>query len=226
VCEDSVIFAKEKVSLAVEARMTGFDIRVATCAGSGNMGIMSTLPLLAMALGEFTKQHPDYGINWASVIEILREQTPEDWAKLVRAVGLVHLIANYVSLYSGKLSASCSCGTKAGVGIAAGIAYYLTSAKNSDRTTIIGEAINSFSKSIFGMICDGGKEGCALKTAAATGVAIESVLLAGQKLSLSHSEGIANMDAMITLKNIGMIANTMADVDRKIIELAREGIPG
>jgi hypothetical protein len=34
------------------------------------------------------------------------------------------------------------------------------------------------------------------------------------------------MDAMVTLKNIGMISNATADVDRKIIELAREGTAG
>ena len=223
-CEDCVILAKEKVSLAVEARMTGLDIKVATCAGSGNMGIVATIPLIAVALCEFTKRHSNYDVNWESVIEVIRDKAPEDWAKLVRAVGLVHLIANYTSLYSGKLSASCGCVTKAGVGVAAGIAYYLTSAKDSDRVDIIGEAINGMARSIFGMICDGGKAGCALKTAAATGVAMESAPLACRRLSLSRSDGIANMDAMITLKNLGMISNAMADVDRKIIELVRDGI--
>lgn len=226
VCEDCVILAKEKVSLAVEARMTGFEIKVATCAGSGNMGIVATLPLIAMALCEFTKRHPNYDVTWQSIIEVIREKAPEDWAKLVRAVGLVHLIANYTSLYSGRLSASCGCGTKAGVGTAAGITYYLTSADDCDRVDLIGDAINGMARSIFGMICDGGKAGCALKTAAATGVAMESALLACRRLSLSHSDGIANMDAMVTLKNIGMISNAMADVDRKIIELAREGTTG
>jgi L-cysteine desulfidase len=216
--------AKEKVSLAVEARMTGFDIRVATCAGSGNMGIVATIPLIAMVLCEFSKRYPNYDVNWESVVEVIREKAPEDWVKLVKAVGLVHLIANYTSLYSGKLSASCGCGTKAGVGVAAGIAYYLTSDKDKDRVDVLGEAINGMARSIFGMICDGGKEGCALKTAAATGVAMESALLACRRLVLSYSDGIANMDAMITLKSIGMISNAMADVDRKIIELARDGI--
>jgi L-cysteine desulfidase len=226
VCEDCVVLAKEKVSLAVEARMTGFDIRVATCAGSGNMGIVATIPLIAMVLCEFSKRYPNYDVNWESVVEVIREKAPEDWAKLVKAVGLVHLIANYTSVYSGKLSASCGCGTKAGVGVAAGIAYYLTSDKDNDRVDVLGEAINGMARSIFGMICDGGKEGCALKTAAATGVAMESALLACRRLILSYSDGIANMDAMITLKSIGMISNAMADVDRKIIELARDGIAG
>ncbi|MBA7501205.1 hypothetical protein ES704_03967 [subsurface metagenome] len=221
-----VVLVKEKVSLTVEARMTGFNIKVATCAGSGNMGIVATLPLIAMALCEFSKKYPNYDVNWESVIEVMREKAPEDWAKLVRAVGLVHLIANYVSIHSGKLSASCGCGTKTSVGAAAGIAYYLSSSNDKERVDIIGQAINGVARSIFGMICDGGKEGCALKTAAATGAAMESALLACRRLDLSHSDGIANADAMITLQNIGMISNAMEDVDRKVIELTIEGITG
>jgi len=223
-CEDSMVLAKEKVSLLVEARMTGFDIKVATCAGSGNMGVVATLPVVAMALYEFAKQHPDCDVNWESVIAVIREKAPEDWAKLVRAVGLVHLIANYTSLCSGKLSASCGCGTKAGVGVAAGIAYYLIPSDDRNRVSILGEAINVMARGIIGMICDGGKEGCALKTATATGVAIESALFACRGLSLSRSDGIADMDAVVTLKNIGMLSNATVDIDRKILELAREGI--
>jgi len=226
VCEDCIVLAKEKVSLAVEARMTGFDITVATCAGSGNMGIVATLPLIAMALCDFSKKHANYDVNWESSIEVIREKAPKDWVKLVRAVGLVHLIANYVSLYSGRLSASCGCSTKAGVGIAAGVAYYLTPSNDGDRVDIVVGAINSFSRSIFGMICDGGKEGCALKTAAATGVAMESALLACRRLSLSNSDGIANVDAILTLQNIGVISDAMEGIDKKIIELIIKGTKG
>lgn len=222
--EDCLVLAKEKVSMTVEARMTGFNIKVATCAGSGNMGIVSTLPILVLGLYEFNKKYPNYDIEWETTIDTIRTNAPEYWMRIVRAVGIVHLIANYVSIYSGKLSASCGCGTKAGIGLAAGLAYFLTPPNINDREIIISGAINGVARSIFGMICDGGKEGCALKTAAATGVAIESALLSCRRLDLSNSDGIANRNAMITLRNIGAISDEMADIDKMIIELAQTGL--
>ena len=223
---DYINLAREKVSLTVEGRMTGFNIRVMTCAGSGNMGIVVTLPFIAMAMSKFVKKYPESNIKWNSAISVMREVTPNDWKKLLRGVGLAHLIANYVSLYSGKLSASCGCGTKAAVGLAAGAAYYLAPVNDRDRLDIIGQAINGVARSIVGMVCDGGKDGCALKTAVATGVAMESALLAFRGLGLSSADGIANKDAMITLQRIGRISQAMEGVDKEIIESIRHQLSG
>ena len=198
--------AEEKVSLATEGRMAGLGIKVMTCGRSGNMGLVVTLPLIAVALSELKKKHPEYGISWDSAIEILQKRTPENWGKLIRAVGLAYLIASYVDLYSGKMSASCGCGTKAGVGVAAGITYYLTPEDDRDKIGIIGRAVNNTAGSIVGMLCDGAKRGCALKTAAATRAAMGSALLACTGFSLSDSDGITHQDAMITLQRIGTLS--------------------
>lgn len=215
---DYIGLAEEKVSLATEGRMAGLGVRVMTCARSGNMGLVVTLPLIAVALAEFKKKYPEYDISWDSAIEVIPERTPENWTKLIRAVGLAYLIANYVDVYSGKLSALCGCGTKAGVGVAAGTAYYLTSADNKDRVEIMGQAINNMAGSIVGMLCDGAKRGCALKAAAATRAAIESGLLAYTGFGLSGSSGITHQDAMITLQHLGAISKEMEHANRKIIE--------
>jgi L-cysteine desulfidase len=79
--------------------------------------------------------------------------------------------------------------------------------------------------SIVGMVCDGGKEGCALKAAAATGAAVESALLACREPDLSYRDGIVNEDAMITLQHIGGISRAMKDADRKIIEFLQNTTP-
>ena len=143
--------------------------------------------------------------------------------KFLGGAGLAHLIANYVSIYSGKLSALCGCGIKAGVGATAGIAYYLTPV--DDKARVIGQAINNMAGGIVGMICDGAKAGCALKVAAATGAAMESALLASAGLGLSYSDGIVNEDAMITLRHIGGISKAMEGTDRKIIEFLQDMPP-
>ena len=222
---DYIGLAEEKVSLATEGRMAGLGVRVMTCARSGNMGLVVTLPLIAVALAELKQKCPEYDISWDSAIEVIQERTPENWRKLTRAVGLAYLIANYVDVYSGKLSALCGCGTKAGVGVAAGTAYYLTPADNKDRVGIIGRAINNMAGSIVGMLCDGAKRGCALKTAAATRAAIESALLAYTGFSLSGSSGITHQNAMITLQRIGILSKEMEYANRKIIEFLQDMPP-
>lgn len=221
--EDTCVnWAKEKVSLAVEGRMAGFNIRVMTCAGSGNMGLVVTLPLITMAWWKLKRRYPKYNIKWDSAIEEI-QGAPEDWEKLVRAVGLAYLITSYVSAFSARLSALCGCGFKAGMGAAAGIVYYITPMWDRDRVRIIGQAINNMAEGIVGMICDGAKRGCALKAAMATGAAVESALLA--RLGLLHSNGIVNEDAMITLRHVGEISKATEGIDMKIIELLQDTPP-
>ncbi|MBI4188148.1 MAG: serine dehydratase subunit alpha family protein, partial [Chloroflexi bacterium] len=219
---DYVNLAREKVSLAVEGRMAGFNMKVMTCAGSGNQGLVATLPLIIVALAEFTRKYPEQESQPTSPLEVMQAKTPADWQRLIRATGLVYLIANYMSLNSGRLSASCGCDTTAGIGATAGIAYFLTPDSAENRIGIIGQAINNMGGSIIGMVCDGGKEGCALKAAAATGVAVESALLACREPELAYINGIVNKDALITLQHISGISRAMKDADRKIIEFLQD----
>jgi len=115
------------------------------------------------------------------------------------------------------MSALCNCGTKAGVGVAAGIAYYLPPADDKNKVMIIGQAINNVAGSIVGMICDGAKIGCALKTANATRAAIESALLACTGFGLPDRNGIVHQDAMVTLQRIGTLSKEMEGANKKII---------
>lgn len=195
--QDCINQAKMMVSTAIEARMVGLNIKVMTCAGSGNMGLVATLPLRAIA-----------------------ERFGQNREKLVRAAALAQLVATYVSEYSGKLSALCGCCTKAGVGLAAGVAYYLLEENNTreQKVKIIGSAINNLAGNITGMICDGAKSGCALKAATATGVGIESALLALMDVEIPLNEGIVDKNPMLTLRNIGKVSEGMVETDKKIIK--------
>ena len=222
---DYIDLAEEKVSLATEGRMAGLNVRVMTCARSGNMGLVVTLPLIAVALAELKKKYPEYYISWDSAIEVIQKRTPENWERLIRAVGLAYLIANYVDICSSKMSALCGCGTKAGVGVAAGIAYYLSPADDKDKVMIIGRAINNMAGSIVGMICDGAKRGCALKTTAATRAAMESALLACTGFGLPDRNGIIHRDTMVTLQRIGTLSKEMEGANRKIIGFLQDKPP-
>lgn len=194
---DLINSAKYKVATAIEGRMVGFNLKIRTCAGSGNMGLISTLTLIEVA-ERFSKK--------------------ED--KLIKALALTHLIANYVSKYSGILSALCGCCTIAGIGLAAGIAYYLINddIKISEKVKIIGAAINNMIGSITGIICDGANKTCALKALTAVDAAITNALLSIKGIRTLENEGIVNKDPILSIKNIKIISKGMMDADKIIIK--------
>ena len=196
--------AKYKVVTAIEGRMAGFPLEIMTCAGSGNMGLISTLTLIEL--------HDKYDKNQE---------------KLIRALGLTHLIANYVSKYLGSLSALCGCTIKAGIGLAAGIAYYLieNDMNEKEKERIIGSAINSMIGSITGIICDGAKRSCALKAATAVDAAITSAFLSLNGIIALNNEGIMNENPLLSIKNISKISKGMIETDKIIIKEILEKIP-
>ena len=111
-----VIKSSLMVGTAVEGRMSGLPMEVMTCAGSGNMGLTVSLPFVALKACE----------TW--------DEKKEE--RLLKAFALSHLVANFASLQTRFISAICGCAIKAGVGLSAGIAYYLAAseAEETERT--------------------------------------------------------------------------------------------
>lgn len=203
--DDVITCAKRRVAIAVAGRMAGLDIKVMTCAGSGNVGLTATLPLIMIAerFGTFNGRFDN--------------MTDTD-DRLIRSVGLSYLVVNYTNIWTGYLSALCGCAVKAGIGATAGITYYLLDDGLDDieKAEIIGVAINIMASTVIGLICDGAKSGCALKAAMVTDSAISSAFLALNGIAQYH-EGIADKDPIITLKNIGTISKGMIETDKIII---------
>ena len=111
-----VIKSSIMVGTAVEGRMSGLPMEVMTCAGSGNMGLTVSLPFVALKACE----------TW--------DEKKEE--RMLKAFALSHLVANFASLQTRFISAICGCAIKAGVGLSAGIAYYLAAseAEETERT--------------------------------------------------------------------------------------------
>lgn len=188
---DVVTLAKIKTAAAADARMSGYDVSVMSCAGSGNQGCVATLPIVAVA-----------------------EKFGRDDKKLIKAVGLSYLITSYVTYYSGYLSALCGCAVKAGIGATSGITYYLGGDLEK-----IGDAINNMAANITGIICDGAKLGCAKKLATSAGVAVESALLAMKGVKVPPTNGIVAKNPEDTIKNIGRVSKGMIQTDKSIVEI-------
>jgi L-cysteine desulfidase len=190
---DNIIYnAKLLCSSASEARMAGSKLAAMSSAGSGNHGITVFLTVFAAS-----------------------EKLNAPREKLLRALTLSNLITFYIKSYTGTLSAMCGCGVAAGIGACAGVTYLLDGTVQD----ILNAMINMVG-SISGMICDGGKEGCAFKLALSAGWAVEASLLAMHGATINTTDGILASDFENVIKNMGHVCNPgMINTNKAIIDV-------
>ncbi|RLB94325.1 MAG: serine dehydratase subunit alpha family protein [Deltaproteobacteria bacterium] len=189
IADDLVSHAMSLAAAASDARMDGCALPVMSNSGSGNQGITAILPIVAVA-----------------------QKTNASEEKLIRALILSNLMAIYIKQYIGQLTALCGILTAA-MGAACGVCYLLGG--NLDQ---IGGTIKNMAASITGMICDGAKQGCALKVSAGVSSAIYCALLAIEGSYATKTDGIIAGDVDQTVKNIGELATKgMLETDRYIL---------
>ncbi|MTI67209.1 MAG: serine dehydratase subunit alpha family protein [Firmicutes bacterium] len=190
--KDIKSYAKAITSAASEARMSGYPLPVMSSGGSGNQGLVTTLPVAIIGEG----------------LDVSKE-------KITRGVALSHLLNIYIKTYTGSLAPICGCGISAGVGASAGIAYIL----DGDIKKING-AINNMISGVTGMICDGAKLGCALKLSIAVASAIDSAYMASNNIFISPSEGILDGVIEKSIKNLAIVSTEgMNNTDNVILEV-------
>jgi len=183
-------YAKYLTSVASFARMSGYPLPVMSCAGSGNHGLTATLPVVAVA-----------------------EKMNIDREKLIRGVTLSLLVTIYVKSYTGTLSPVCGCGVAAGVGASAGITYIL-----GGNIQQIEGAIKNMIGTLSGIICDGGKPGCAFKLSISVDAAIECAIMALKDVVISSIDGIVDETAEKSIYNLGKVSTEgMATTDEAIL---------
>lgn len=176
---------------ASDARMAGCTLPAMSNSGSGNQGITVTMPIIA----------------YSQRYSISEEQ-------LARALTLGHLIAIHIKGYLGKLSALCGC-VIASTGASCGLVYL-----RGGSYTQICYSIKNMIGNITGMVCDGAKEGCAMKVASGVASAIQSAVLAREDICISSDDGIIEEDIEKTIRNLGSIGSKgMKDTDSMILEI-------
>lgn len=194
IADDLASHAMSMTAAASDARMDGCTLPVMSNSGSGNQGITTFMPVVAVA----EKNGLDIRLK------------PE---KLVRALILSNLMAIYIKQFVGQLTALCGVLT-ASTGAACGICYLL-----GGRPEQIGWTIKNMAASITGMICDGAKPGCALKVSSGVSSAVYCALLALEGHHADNTDGIISKDVEQTVRNIGELARKgMAQTDQHIID--------
>ena len=178
-------------SAACDARMDGALIPVMSNSGSGNQGIVATLPVL----------------SFAEDVEANEEQ-------LIRAMMMSHLTVIYIKQHLGRLSALCGC-VVAAIGASCGITYLMGGNKEQ-----IAFAIKNMIGNITGMICDGAKPSCALKVVSGISTAMLSAMMAMEDKVVNSLEGIVDEDVDKSIFNLTSIGTKgMEATDRLVLDI-------
>ncbi len=183
--------AKALAAAGSDARMNGCNLPVVIVSGSGNQGMVASLPVVV----------------YAEYLGVDRETT-------IRAVALSDLITIHLKSGIGRLSAYCGA-VSAGCGAGAGICYLYGGDDEQVAQTISNVlAIDS------GIICDGAKSSCAAKIASAVEAGLVGMEMSRKGKKFLSGDGILEENVESTIENIGDIArNGMRETDEEIIRL-------
>jgi L-cysteine desulfidase len=160
-----------------DARMSGCPLPVMTTSGSGNQGMAASLPIISYCL--------DKGLG-------------ED--ELIRSLFISHLSTVHIKTQIGRLSAFCGV-VCASAAVSGALAFLM-----GGDYKVIGSSITNTLGNISGVICDGAKASCAMKTATGIYSAFDAMSLSFNSKSLESGDGIIGEDVEATIRNIGELA--------------------
>jgi L-cysteine desulfidase len=189
---EAMIRIPRRVAAGVLGRMSGDALPVMSLAGSGNKGIT-----VSVALG-----------LWG------REQGASE-ALIEEALALACLLTTATTYRLGTLSAICGAANAAGIGLAVGLVHLA-----GGTIPQMELAIHTMVGNLAGMVCDGAKIGCAMKSMTGVEAAFRSAELALANFGIPETDGIVGRDGEASLANLGRLAQRgMIGVDAEILDI-------
>ncbi len=177
---------------AIYARMGGDSVKIASCAGSGNKGIV--------AIGSLSYIAKEKGF---------KEEETE------KAVILSCLITSLITSKFGFVSSECGVVHAAGVGVMAGLLYL------EGKLELFYDAFKNYIEGTGGVFCDGAKKGCAMKGYAASEMALKSIDLAKNSLTAPNTDGFLGKDFRETIYNLLQYDPYFKLFDRETIDILK-----
>ncbi len=175
---------------AIYARMGGDSVEIASCAGSGNKGIV--------AIGSLSYIAKENGFNDE---------------KIEKAVILSCLITSLITSKFGFVSSECGVVHAAGVGVMAGLLYL------ENKLELFYDAFKNYIEGTGGVFCDGAKKGCAMKGYTASEMALKSIDLAKNSLTAPNTDGFLGRDFKETIYNLLQYDPYFKLFDRETIDI-------
>lgn len=184
----------KKVTAAAENRLDGCPLPAMSSSGAGTKGLVVSIPVNEVA-----------------------EELHVSLEKKLKALALTHLVNRYINAHIGKLSPMCTCVMASSTSVSVGIAYLLGATDDQ-----LGYCIRNMTGTVTGMICDGGKVGCALKVSTGSTAALMCAMTAVNDAVLRESDGICASTPEQCIQNMARIGqNGMSKVDEEIISIMK-----
>lgn len=194
--EDLFYKVKLRVAGAVDARMAGLPEPVMTSGGSGNQGVVAILiPYIAGV---------DQGVKPARIHE---------------SIAIGHAVSSYIKCFIGELSVICGCASAAAISSAVALVYQHAGIDMQKITFAIDNVIGD----LCGLICDGAKPGCSMKTVSGADTAIRSAFMALAGYGLSPDDGMLGSSPEDSIQNLSLVTlEGMFRVDPTVIHILQD----
>ncbi|WP_028582868.1 L-serine ammonia-lyase, iron-sulfur-dependent, subunit alpha [Desulfogranum mediterraneum] len=178
---------------AIFARMNGDPIPVMSCAGSGNKGLTSIIPVVALA----------------------REQQRGEETE-IKAVLVAVLLTALITSRFGEVSSVCGAQYAAGAGIIGGVLYL------RDELQLFDGAYNNFVAAISGGFCDGAKGSCSMRGSIAVSAALSAIRHAESGFVVSSRDGFLGQSFHATLDNLVKYNPLIARFELETIKILQD----
>ena len=179
---------------ACDVRMSGSRVSVLCNSGSGNRGIIASLPMLVFA-----------------------EENCVTESKLLRGLALSNLTVIYIKQLLGHMSSHCSC-VIAAAGSACALAYMM----GGDYDAVCAAVKNEIA-ALTGIVCDGAKPSCTLRMSSAVAGSFQAAMMAIEGICVPSTDGIIEDSVDRSLDNLANIGrDAMLENDSMILRIITE----